>query len=86
MRDNQGSRGRGRSDGFKGRRDRNESGGFGGGRGGGGFRGGHGRGPREEHEATCAECGKKCTVPFKPSGDKPVYCRDCFQKKKPKRY
>lgn len=92
MRDNRGSRGKGRGGGFKGRRDRNEGGGFGGGRqeggfgGGGGFHRGHNRGPREEHEATCAECGKKCTVPFKPSGDRPVYCRDCFQKHKPQRY
>lgn len=35
---------------------------------------------RVETEITCAECGKKDTVPFKPSGDRPVLCRDCFQK------
>ena len=23
--------------------------------------------------------GGKATVPFQPRGDKPVYCRDCFQ-------
>jgi CxxC-x17-CxxC domain-containing protein len=40
------------------------------------------RGPREMHKATCAECNKECEVPFKPSGDRPVYCRDCFQKRK----
>lgn len=34
----------------------------------------------EMFRATCAECGKKCEVPFKPSGDKPVYCSDCFGK------
>ena len=33
----------------------------------------------ETHEATCAQCGQSCTVPFKPSGGKPVYCRDCFR-------
>ena len=43
-------------------------------------------GPREEHEATCAECGKTCKVPFKPSGDRPVYCRECYQKRKPRRF
>ncbi|MCX6739887.1 MAG: hypothetical protein NTZ49_01505 [Candidatus Parcubacteria bacterium] len=32
------------------------------------------------HEATCAECGKRCEVPFRPTGDKPVYCSDCFAK------
>ncbi len=33
---------------------------------------------REMFKAVCAECGKPCEVPFKPSGDRPVYCRDCF--------
>ncbi|MDR3601729.1 MAG: zinc-ribbon domain containing protein [Desulfosporosinus sp.] len=33
---------------------------------------------RQMFPATCAECGKETTVPFQPSGDKPVYCRDCF--------
>ena len=40
------------------------------------------RGPREMHKATCAECKQECEVPFKPSGDKPVYCKECFMKKK----
>ncbi|MFZ3059079.1 MAG: CxxC-x17-CxxC domain-containing protein [Candidatus Methanoperedens sp.] len=43
-------------------------------------------GPREMHKATCADCGKETEVPFKPSGDRPVYCQECFQKHKPKRY
>ncbi len=47
--------------------------------GGGGYRGGSGGGTREMHNATCAACGKSCQVPFQPSGDKPVYCSDCFQ-------
>jgi CxxC-x17-CxxC domain-containing protein len=42
--------------------------------------------PREMHDTTCSECKQACQVPFKPSGDRPVYCRDCFQKKKPARY
>ena len=33
------------------------------------------------YDAVCDECGKDCQVPFKPSGDKPVYCRECFEKK-----
>ncbi|MFA5303998.1 MAG: CxxC-x17-CxxC domain-containing protein [Candidatus Nanoarchaeia archaeon] len=37
---------------------------------------------REMHKAICAECGNECTVPFKPVQDKPVYCRDCFMKRK----
>jgi CxxC-x17-CxxC domain-containing protein len=38
--------------------------------------------PREEHKATCDECKKECTLPFKPTEGKPVYCRDCFQTKR----
>ena len=56
----------------------------------GGFRGGRGggfsSGPREMHKATCADCGQETEVPFQPSGDRPVYCRECYQKHKPKRY
>lgn len=33
---------------------------------------------REMFKATCAECGRPCEVPFRPSGDRPVYCKDCF--------
>ena len=39
-------------------------------------------GEREMHSATCAECGSEAKVPFEPSGDRPVFCRDCFSKKK----
>lgn len=31
------------------------------------------------HQAICAECGNSCEVPFKPRGDKPVYCSNCFE-------
>ena len=37
---------------------------------------------REMYPAVCARCGKETTVPFKPSGDKPVYCKDCYQSKR----
>ena len=30
------------------------------------------------HQATCSECGNKCEVPFRPTGEKPVYCKECF--------
>lgn len=33
-------------------------------------------------EVTCAECGKTAHVPFRPRGDKPVYCIYCFKVKK----
>ena len=42
--------------------------------------GGFGQGPREMHPAVCADCGKETTVPFRPRGDRPVYCSDCFSK------
>ena len=44
--------------------------------------GGFGRGPREMHKATCADCKKECEVPFKPSGDRPIYCKECFSKRR----
>lgn len=34
---------------------------------------------RQMFKATCSNCGKECEVPFKPTGSKPVYCRDCFR-------
>ena len=33
---------------------------------------------RPMFETTCAKCGNRCEVPFKPNGEKPVYCKDCF--------
>jgi CxxC-x17-CxxC domain-containing protein len=52
----------------------------GGGRPGGGGGGPRGGGaPREMFRATCSQCGGVAEVPFQPRGDKPVYCRDCFQ-------
>lgn len=59
-------------------------GGGGGGRGprGGGGGGGASMGPpRELFSSVCAECGKEARVPFKPRGDRPVYCSDCFGKR-----
>ena len=35
-------------------------------------------GPREMHDAICAECGKPTQVPFEPREDRPVYCSECF--------
>jgi len=55
-------------------------GGGGGGRGGGG-----GYGSRQMYPAVCAECGQQTEVPFQPTGDRPVYCRDCFAKRSPTR-
>ncbi len=51
---------------------------FGGGRDGGNRSGGR----IELFPAVCSECRKNCEVPFRPTGDKPVYCRDCFGKQR----
>ena len=37
------------------------------------------RPPRQMFPAVCASCGIQTEVPFQPSGERPVYCRDCFQ-------
>ena len=41
-----------------------------------------GRSERTMLPATCSACGKETMVPFVPSGDKPVYCSDCFQSRR----
>jgi DNA-directed RNA polymerase len=60
------------------------NGGFGGGQRRGGFGGGRRSfgGPREMHKIKCSECGKDAEVPFKPRNGTPVYCRECFFKRK----
>ncbi|MCK4463215.1 MAG: hypothetical protein KAU58_02780 [Candidatus Omnitrophica bacterium] len=47
-------------------------------------RGRQDNGPRERTytRVICADCNKECEVPFKPSGDRPVYCKECFSKRK----
>jgi CxxC-x17-CxxC domain-containing protein len=61
------------------------SGGYSGGSSRGGYSSGGGggsRGPREMFDATCSSCGKATQVPFKPTSGKPVYCNDCFAKRR----
>lgn len=50
-----------------------------------GGRGGYGntgydRPQRQMFDAVCASCNANTQVPFQPSGSKPVYCRECFQR------
>lgn len=35
-----------------------------------------------EYNAMCDSCGVKCSVPFTPSPNRPVYCRDCYKKQR----
>lgn len=32
-------------------------------------------------KAICAECKTECEVPFRPTGGRPVYCKECFAKR-----
>ena len=49
---------------------------------GGGYTSSGPRAQREMFEATCSSCGNVATVPFQPSGDKPVYCSNCFEQRR----
>jgi len=50
----------------------------------------HGNAGRQENrnrvrpmfKAICADCKNECELPFKPSGDRPVYCQGCFARRK----
>lgn len=44
------------------------------------FGGGRDGGRPMMHSATCSECGNECQVPFKPTGERPVFCNACFGK------
>jgi len=37
---------------------------------------------RMMYKAICADCKKECSIPFKPSEDRPVYCQECFSRRK----
>ena len=44
---------------------------------------------KRSFRVTCDKCGETCEVPFRPTGDKPVYCSDCYRKNSkstPKRF
>jgi CxxC-x17-CxxC domain-containing protein len=37
---------------------------------------------RNLFKVVCAECGNECQVPFRPNSGRPVYCKECFSKRK----
>ncbi|MDD2233679.1 MAG: zinc-ribbon domain containing protein [Desulfitobacteriaceae bacterium] len=41
--------------------------------------------PREMFTVVCADCGIETQVPFQPTSDRPVYCRECYQHHRPSR-
>ncbi len=38
--------------------------------------------PKEMFTVICAECGVETQVSFKPRNDRPVYCNECYEKRK----
>ncbi len=41
---------------------------------------------RQMYDVVCDGCGRPTQVPFQPRGDRPVYCRDCFESQRSSRY
>jgi CxxC-x17-CxxC domain-containing protein len=37
---------------------------------------------RAETHAVCSQCGKETTVPFRPTGGRPIFCRECFSQRR----
>ncbi|MFA6989145.1 MAG: zinc-ribbon domain containing protein [Candidatus Gastranaerophilaceae bacterium] len=35
---------------------------------------------KKMYDTVCAECGCETQVPFNPTGDRPVYCKECYNK------
>ncbi len=44
--------------------------------------GGRSKVTMQRYNTVCAACGSETQVPFVPRGDRPVYCRDCFNARK----
>ena len=60
---------------------------FGGGKGGFSHSGNRDRGGRngprpQMFSAVCSECARACEIPFRPTDERPVFCKDCFDKKR----
>ena len=47
---------------------------------------GQNRGDRPMFDVVCDNCGRPTQVPFQPRGDRPVYCRECFDAQRQSRY
>ena len=64
---------RGQKTDWRGSKDSGRSGSFSG--------GSRNAGSVQMHRAVCDKCDSPCQVPFKPLGNKPVLCSDCFERK-----
>jgi len=40
---------------------------------------------KEMYPAVCSECGAQTMVPFQPTSGRPIFCKNCFQSKRPPR-
>lgn len=40
------------------------------------------QGGKPMFQAVCADCKKSCEVPFRPSGERPTYCKECYSLRK----
>ncbi|MBN3039932.1 MAG: hypothetical protein JW867_02270 [Candidatus Omnitrophica bacterium] len=40
------------------------------------------RDTRPMYNAICADCRTPCQIPFRPSPDRPVYCKECYRARK----
>lgn len=38
--------------------------------------------PRQMFTAVCADCGAETSVPFEPKEGRPIYCSECYAKRK----
>jgi CxxC-x17-CxxC domain-containing protein len=36
-------------------------------------------------DIVCDDCGKEAQVPFEPDGERPVYCQECYRKRRQRR-
>ncbi|MDD3014417.1 MAG: zinc-ribbon domain containing protein [Candidatus Gastranaerophilales bacterium] len=34
--------------------------------------------PKKMYDVVCSQCGRDAQVPFKPSDDRPVLCKECY--------
>jgi CxxC-x17-CxxC domain-containing protein len=41
---------------------------------------------RQMYDVICDGCGRPTQVPFQPRGDRPVYCRNCFEAQRQSRF
>lgn len=40
---------------------------------------------RQMFKTTCSDCGKETEVPFEPEEGREIYCKECYQKRRPRR-